>query len=212
MTNIKKNKIITIILVIIIIALATLCALFATDTISLKDKCVNNKQNSSTAISTEADNQNTEENNIVSNSDSSDNKVNDTDEVDTTEKKESRLVDKVFISQDNNSYYLILWDDGTYRYDGSDSTNKTYGKYYLDDEKLVLYYMFAIDADNKNKVTVANGSKTLKVISQSQLADGNITFISANQAAREGGRNFYTDIYGLLEYYHNEQMEELGIN
>ena len=194
----KNNKGVIALLVVIIIILLTLVVLLATGTVSFKNTALIENQQSNSDEQTKNDS-----NEEVNNND---------DNPSTTVGNDSNKVNKVYISENNTGYYLILWDDGTYKYINGDATSGTFGKYFLNNEKLVLYYMFSIDSNNKNKVNIADGMKTLKVVGQTQITDNDITLNSANQSAREGARNFYTNLYSMLKYYDDEQKKELGIN
>lgn len=196
----KNNKGVIALLVFIIIILLALVVLLATGFVSFKNTALIENQQSKNSSNEQIKN------------DSNDEVKNNDDNSNTTIVNDSNKVNKVYSSENNTGYYLILWDDGTYKYINNDETSGTLGKYSLNDERLVLYYMFSIDSNNKNKVTIADGMKTLKVVNQSQITDNDIILNLANQSAREGAENFYTNLYSMLKYYDDEQKKELGIN
>ena len=198
----KNRNVIIALLLVIIVILLVLVVLLATGTVSFKSESIDNTDQSS---------ENTN-NDIINNTNDNSQQVDGNQNESTSSTVDSNNVNRVFISENNTGYYLILWDDGTYKYTNSDGTSGTLGRYSLDNEELILYYMFSIDNTNKNRVNVTDDSKTLKVTSQSQITDGDIILNSANQSARVGGENFYTNLYSLLKYYDDEQKKELGIN
>lgn len=185
----KNNRGIIVLFAVIIVFLLALVVLLATGTINFKTNGKNITSNNGNVIDTSKDNNN-EETNIINHDN-------------------SNYIDRVFISHDG---VLTLWSDGTYKYINGDSSSGTLGKYSLNDDKLVLYYMFSIDSNNKKKANVVDGMKTLKVVDEIKIIDEDITLNAANQPAREGAQNFYTNLYGLLKYYDDEANEQLGIN
>ena len=159
----KNNNCLISILISISVILLVLCILFATGTISLKNSKTNNNGQNNINDQIKSD-FNNETSTVIENSKSSNG----------NSKNISNNINKVFISEDNE-HYLILWDDGTYKYTNNNDSG-TLGKYSLNNEELVLYYMFSIDSSHKNKVNVTDGSKVLKVVSQSQIIDNNMAF------------------------------------
>lgn len=110
---------------------------------------------------------------------------------------------------------LILWSDETFSY-VNDVSDETYvGRYTVVGDEIHLDYLFAIDrGENKQSssddtATITNGTKVLKILSKTdyseshsvvEIQDGDITLITLNQSAREGGQDFYTE---LRQYLNN---------
>ena len=81
--------------------------------------------------------------------------------------------------------YLVLWDNGTYRYKG------TLGNYIVNDKIIKLNYIF-----ENNKTVTKEKYIELIINSEVELIDKNenITLIKVNHPTSPGGNDFYTEI------------------
>ena len=161
----KKSKIIIILLIILVIGLSSYIVY---DKLIFEDVIKESKKKEDETTGKENNNK---ENNISNNKE---------------QYTFSDFSGKVFQKKDGSGdNYLVLWDNGNYRYKGK------LGNYIVNDKIIKLNYIF-----ENNKTVTKEKYIELIINSEVELIDKNenITLIKVNHPTSPGGNDFYTAI------------------